>query len=222
MIERGVPKMKQTTLIVPGYLGSEEAHWQSWLERQLPDAQRVRGIDWNVPNIGRWSTAVGDAIDRAVRPLWLVDHSFGCLASVLAAATRPGRIAGALLVAPADPDRFTSQGLRNSSNLESGIASLFENILIDYPALAVVSTNDPWISVSTATHWAQRWGCRLASQGAAGHINVSSGYGPWPECLDFLRDMQASQGSCLLGEIDSPRSLIPAINIREEVSCPLS
>ncbi|PKO36149.1 MAG: hypothetical protein CVU33_19940 [Betaproteobacteria bacterium HGW-Betaproteobacteria-6] len=36
--------MKQTVLIVPGYLGSGPAHWQSWMERQLPATRRVAGI----------------------------------------------------------------------------------------------------------------------------------------------------------------------------------
>lgn len=34
--------MLQTTLIVPGLDDSEPGHWQSWLEKQLPDARRVR------------------------------------------------------------------------------------------------------------------------------------------------------------------------------------
>ena len=40
-----------------------------------------------------------DAIDRAPGPVWLVAHSFGCLASVVAAADRPERVAGLMLVA---------------------------------------------------------------------------------------------------------------------------
>ena len=38
--------------------------------------------------------------------VWLVAHSYGCLASVVAAADRPERVAGLLLVAPPEPDRF--------------------------------------------------------------------------------------------------------------------
>jgi pimeloyl-ACP methyl ester carboxylesterase len=62
-----------------------------------------------------WDQAVRDGIDQAPGPVWLVAHSFGCLAAVLAASSRPERVAGLMLVAPADPERFTPQGLRDAS-----------------------------------------------------------------------------------------------------------
>lgn len=78
--------MQHTTLIVPGFHGSGPTHWQSWFEARLPDARRVIGIDWEAPVLARWAGAVRDAIDRAPGPVWVVAHSFGCLASVVAAA----------------------------------------------------------------------------------------------------------------------------------------
>lgn len=39
--------------------------------------------------LARWAGAVRDAIDRAPGPVWVVAHSFGCLASVVAAADAP-------------------------------------------------------------------------------------------------------------------------------------
>ena len=85
--------MQHTTLIVPGFHGSGPTHWQSWFEAHLPDARRVIGIDWEAPVLARWAGAVRDAIDRAPGPVWVVAHSFGCLASVVAAADRPERVA---------------------------------------------------------------------------------------------------------------------------------
>ena len=41
--------MSYRVLIVPGFHGSGEAHWQTWLEQELPNADRVRGIDWESP-----------------------------------------------------------------------------------------------------------------------------------------------------------------------------
>jgi uncharacterized protein len=204
--------VKQTTLIVPGYLGSGPAHWQSWLERQLPDARRVDGIDWNAPNVTRWASAIGQAIDRARHPVWLVAHSFGCLASVLAASIRPGRVAGALLVAPADPVRFSDLGLYSSSGNAQNIAHHFRDIRLDCPGLVVASANYPWINFSTSAYWAQRWGCRLLSLGHAGHINVDSGYGPWPAGLQLLRDMQTGHGAFLVGSIDIQDRLVQCVS----------
>lgn len=70
------------TLIVPGYLGSGPTHWQSHFERRVSGAARVSGIDWERPVLDNWARAVGQAVQNAARPVWLVAHSFGCLASV--------------------------------------------------------------------------------------------------------------------------------------------
>lgn len=191
--------MKHSVLIVPGYLGSGPAHWQSWLERQLPAAERVAGIDWNVPRLGRWARLVGDAIERADGPVWLVAHSFGCLAGVVAAAQRPDRVAGALLVAPADPERFAEQGWRVGD--EGSIGRWLYDTRLACPSLLIASSNDPWLNLASAAYWAERWGSRLLCLGAAGHVNVDAGYGPWPEGLALLRAMQAAQGSFMVGEL---------------------
>ena len=84
--------MLQTTLIVPGLNNSGPGHWQTWLEEQLPDVRRVRHIDWNVPVLARWATEVRREIDEAAGVVWLVAHSYGCLASVVAAAICASRM----------------------------------------------------------------------------------------------------------------------------------
>lgn len=200
--------MQHTTLIVPGFHGSGPEHWQSWLERQLPDARRVTGIDWERPLLAHWANAVQDEIDRSPGPVWLVAHSFGCLATVVAAANRPGRIAGLMLVAPADPERFTASGLRdeNSHPEQDSVAGWIPRQALGVPGIVVASTNDPWVRLSSAAYWADRWGCRLEEIGAAGHINVDSGHGPWPHGLEILRALQASGEDLPLGGIDEAGS----------------
>ena len=69
--------------------------------------------------------------------------------------------------------------------------------------MLVASTNDPWMNFASAAYWAERWGSRLHCLGAAGHINVDSGFGPWPDGLAMLRAMQVAQSSFLLGEVDA-------------------
>jgi len=195
--------MQHTTLIVPGFHGSGPAHWQTWFEAQVPDARRVSGIDWEQPVLARWAQAVRDGIDRSPGPVWLVAHSFGCLASVLAAASRPERVAGLLLVAPADPERFTPRGLRDASTVPElpSLARWIPRKPLDAPSLVVASTNDPWVRLSSAAYWAQCWGSQLENIGAAGHINVDSGHGPWPHGLALFKALQAAQGDVPLGAI---------------------
>jgi len=195
--------MQHTTLIVPGFHGSGPAHWQTWFEAQVPDARRVSGIDWEQPVLARWAQAVRDGIDQSPGPVWLVAHSFGCLASVLAAASRPERVAGLLLVAPADPERFTPRGLRDASTVPElpSLARWIPRKPLDAPSLVVASTNDPWVRLSSAAYWAQCWGSQLENIGAAGHINVDSGHGPWPHGLALFKALQAAQGDVPLGAI---------------------
>ena len=146
--------MHHTTLIVPGLHGSGPTHWQSWMEQQVPDARRVTGIDWERPVLARWANAVRDAIDQSPGPVWVVAHSFGCLASVVAAADRLHRVAGLMLVAPANPERFTPHGLRdaNAHPDQESIARWIPREPLGVPSLVVASTDDPWVRLSSAAY----------------------------------------------------------------------
>ncbi|WP_374266440.1 RBBP9/YdeN family alpha/beta hydrolase [Zoogloea sp.] len=199
--------MQHTTLIVPGLHGSGPDHWQTWLEQQLPDARRVPDIDWERPILARWANAVRDAIDASPGPVWVVAHSFGCLASVVAAADRPNRVAGLMLVAPADPDRFTPGGLRDPGAYpdQASLSQWIPRQVLDAPSLVVASTNDPWVRLSSAAYWAECWGSHLEEIGAAGHINVESGHGPWPRGLALLQALQTACDDLPLGCIDEWR-----------------
>ncbi len=198
-------KGTHTTLVVPGFQGSGPDHWQSWFETQVPEAQRVRDIDWEVPVLAHWATALVREIDAASGPVWIVAHSFGCLAAVVAAADRPERIGGALLVAPADPARFSPIGVRNQ-----GVAPDVESLApwipaspLPFSSAVVASRNDPWLPFSEAIEWAERWGSRLIDVGPQGHINAESGHGPWPAGLSLYRELVAAQGDLPIGELRS-------------------
>jgi predicted alpha/beta hydrolase family esterase len=85
-----------------------------------------------------------------------------------------GLIAGALLVAPADPARF-------------GIERAVPQVPLLFPTTLVASANDPWMSLENARLWAENWGSTFVPLGHAGHINAQSGLGDWPAGLDELR-----------------------------------
>lgn len=161
-------RIMHTTLIVPGLHGSGPTHWQSWFEQVTPQARRVHQADWSNPVLPVWAEQVIDAIDASPGPVVLVAHSFGCLASVTAAVQRRQRIAAALLVAPADPVKF-------------GVEAQLPAAALGFPSIVVSSTDDPWVSSATARRWAALWGSGFVDVGAKGHINVDSGFGPWPE-----------------------------------------
>ncbi|MDR3440510.1 alpha/beta hydrolase [Telmatospirillum sp.] len=186
---------RQNVLVVPGYQGSGPTHWQTWLEAQLPCTRRADDIDWYRPVLADWVVSLLRTIDRAAEPLWIVAHSFGCLASVAAIARRRDKIAGAMLVAPADPERFTPTGLRPAdSSPEESLAAVMPQTLLGIECSVVASRNDPWMAPDVSALWAARWGAKFTNIGAAGHINVDSGFGPWPQGLRFLEDLQQQGG----------------------------
>ncbi len=171
-------------LIVPGYHGSDEHHWQSWLESEIPHAQRVSGIDWESPVLHEWAREITRTIDESENPAIIVAHSFGCLASALAIANRSDKVKGCILVAPADPQRFSLSGVRDTehqdaASLES-IAAYLPNHALGISGLLIGSRNDPWVKIEHAYAWAKRWKLAFHDAGYAGHINVDSGFGVWP------------------------------------------
>jgi predicted alpha/beta hydrolase family esterase len=164
-------------LIVPGLNNSGSAHWQTWFEQVIPHTRRVNQPDWATPHLPSWAFPVQQALRSLATPGWIVAHSFGCLAAVVAASLLPHTVRGALLVAPADPERFRIP------------ARILENTL-PFPTQIVASSNDPWVSLSSARHWAQTWGGDFINVGPQGHINADSGHGPWPEALGYLEALQ--------------------------------
>ncbi|HET9699945.1 MAG TPA: alpha/beta hydrolase [Burkholderiales bacterium] len=192
-----------TTLVVPGLHGSGPDHWQTWFERQVPEARRVEQTNWEQPVLARWAEEVRRGIDLAEGAVWIVAHSFGCLAAVAAAAERCDRVAAALLVAPADPDRFSTVGLcRDGDRSHVGVGALLPREPLGFPSLVVASGNDPWAPLTKAAYWANLWGSRLHFLGNAGHINPASGFGPWPEGLALFRSMQETNDGIPLGRLD--------------------
>jgi len=169
-----------TTLIVPGLHDSGPTHWQSWFATQLPDSHRVEQANWETTCLSDWAARVREEIDGTGENLWIVAHSFGCLATVTAGLVRPEKILGALLVAPADPQRFGEP------------TALLEERL-PFPSLVVVSSNDPWVKAHAAEYWADQWGSQYLNIGQAGHINVDSGHGPWPEGLRLFEQLQTGK-----------------------------
>jgi uncharacterized protein len=168
-----------TILIVPGLGDSGDSHWQTWIEGRLPNPRRVMQRDWETPDLLAWSRAVNDMASAAKGPVWMIAHSFGCLAAVHAAVRANAEIAGLLLVAPADPAKF-------------GVTFTLPKITLPFPAILVGSENDRWMSLDAARRWSRYWGAAFFNAGRVGHINVQSGHGAWPEGLRLFAALQGT------------------------------
>lgn len=194
---------QSTTLIVPGYKGSGETHWQTWIEGHIPGAQRV-DQNWEEPILARWADNIRLAIDQCSKSVWLVAHSFGCLASVAAAVDRADKISGLMLVAPADPERFTPAGVRSADDwgATESVRGLLPTKRLKFPSIIVASTDDPWMQLAKAKLWGECWGSKVLELDAVGHINTASGFGPWPLGLKVLQEFKSIYDLVPLGEID--------------------
>jgi len=175
-------------LVLPGLHGSGPDHWQSWLERRSRGSRRVEQGRWAHADLPTWTARVGEVLASEPPGPWIaVAHSFGCLALVQhllnerslpptrdEGAVAQAGVVAALLVAPADPERFAAR------------AALARRLPLREAAV-LSSSNDPWLPTHAALPWAQTWGVRLIDLGDVGHVNVDAGFGPWA----FMRDQVA-------------------------------
>lgn len=174
-------------LILPGWQGSPDDHWQSHWERTLPNAQRVEQADWDQPDRAAWVAALERAIDAERTPVILVAHSLGCVTVAhWAAQADPDvlrRVRGALLVAPADVER------PGCPEALTGFAPIPRTAL-PFPTLLVGSDNDQAASPQRALQLARDWGAEPAILAGAGHINVKSGHQRWEQGFAYLYRLQ--------------------------------
>lgn len=172
--DRTAPRL----LIVPGLHDSGPAHWQTWLHALHPQALRVRQDDWSVPDLDRWAERIAQTLDGPDdTPVVAVAHSFGCLALAQAIGRGPSRVSAALLVAPADPERF-------------GVQRRLHPTALAARSTLVASDTDPWMSAAEALRWARRWGSHFHNLGDAGHINAEAGFGPLPLAARWVQRAQ--------------------------------
>ena len=175
------------TVIVPGVGGSEHDHWQSWLQRQLKSCSRVQQQDWNKPVLHEWVEQFIKTVQAIQEPIQIVAHSFGCLTTVAALAQHPElnqKIKNLVLVAPANPARFGDAGFARES--QNDYQQYFHQLKLQVPTQMIISENDPWLNFQDALQLAKAWKIRPKNLGQVGHINVASGFGPFPEIYDFL------------------------------------
>jgi hypothetical protein len=166
-------------------------HWQSRWETLYGDA-RVEQNDWMHPLRGDWMMRLdevigelADARDGASPPaIALVAHSLGCqlVAAWAAHSRKTSFVRAALLVAPPDVEREEFQAALHS----------FTPIVrarLPFPALAVISGDDPFCHPHRAHRMAADWGARTIDVAKRGHLNADSGLGDWPAGRALLADL---------------------------------
>ena len=175
-------------LIVPGWQGSADDHWQSHWQRSLPNSARVEQADWLNPKREDWVAELQRSIASDPRPTILIAHSLGCITVAHWAAQAPveslRRVRAALLVAPADVERA------NCPPALQNFAPIPQHSL-PFPSQLVGSDNDTAASAARAIEMARDWGSDVAILSGAGHINVKSGHQRWEQGFAYLYRLQS-------------------------------
>lgn len=167
-------------LVLPGFGGSGPLHWQLEWERHYPVFRRIEQRDWFNPELGEWTATLDRAVDLAGSEVVLVAHSLACLLVAHWARRAGGRVRGALLVAPPDPEG-------NAFPPELASFSAVARERLPFRSIVVGSTDDPYAAPAFARGCAASWGGEYVEVGACGHINAASGLGAWPVGLSCLR-----------------------------------
>lgn len=175
-------------LIVPGWQGSADDHWQSHWQRSLPNSARVEQADWLNPKREDWVAELQRSIASDPRPTILIAHSLGCITVAHWAAHAPveslRRVRAALLVAPADVERTNCPpALQNFAPIPQH--------LLPFPSLLLGSDNDTAASAARACELARDWGSEAVVLSGVGHINVASGHQRWEQGFAYLYRLQS-------------------------------
>jgi len=164
-------------LVVPGLHDSGHGHWQTWLEGHFRTATRVRQDNWASADLERWAERIAVTVARHPGARWVAAaHSFGCVALARYLALGGKGIDAALMVAPADPEKFAAGPFLPPAKLP-------------IPTALLASENDPWMSIDCARAWARTWGTQFINLGLVGHINTESGFGPLPQAKTLVELM---------------------------------
>jgi uncharacterized protein len=177
-------------VVVPGWNGSGDGHWQTWLEEQLAadgrTTRRPAFADVDAPDLPEWLAALRATMaDLPSDGFDVVAHSLGAVLWLHHVAD-PGdspRAARVALVSPPSPRTALPE-----------IAPFFPPPM-DVDAVRhgadgtvlVAGDEDPYLPEGIAAAYALPLKIATTVIAGGGHLNTASGYGEWPAVLDWCR-----------------------------------
>lgn len=175
-------------MLVPGWEGSGDGHWQRWLGDRLTEAGRE--VHWadlgdvDRPDLTRWLSGLRATLAPLPADGYdIVAHSLGAVLWLHHAASagdtpRPARVA---LVSPPSPQTTIAE-----------IAAFFPPPLdVDAVRRAadgtvlVAGDDDPYLPEGIAAAYASPLKIATTVVPGGGHLNPASGHGEWPAVLDW-------------------------------------
>lgn len=163
-------EMSMNKVIIPGYGGSGECHWQTHWETSSDGYSRIKPTSFENPDLSDWLAALEDNVVQQSNPPVLIAHSLGCLLAAEYLHRSKVDVAGVFMVAVPDPD-----GL-NFPISEAREFAEFSRKPLRCPSLIVASSNDPYSATHHTKEIAAAWGAGVVNIGAKDHI---SDVGQW-------------------------------------------
>jgi uncharacterized protein len=184
------PTRSVPTVVVPGWTGSGDDHWQTWLEARLQEdgrsTRRPAFADVDRPDLPEWLIALRAALDGLPADGYdVVAHSLGAVlwlhhVADTGDAPRAARVA---LVSPPSPQTAIAE-----------IAPFFPPPMdIDTVrrgadgTVLVAGDDDPYLPEGIAAAYGLPLKMATTVIPGGGHLNPDSGYGEWPAVLDWCR-----------------------------------
>jgi uncharacterized protein len=175
-----------TILFIPSEGGAEPPYWQSRWEAELDDAETAGQADRNRLDLEQQLAALVGRLRRAPGSI-LVGHALGAALIAHLAARHPElNVGGALLVAPADPERGWSH--------VPG-AGTFAPLPLEpfsFPAMLVASRTDCHMPPKRAQIFANIWEASFIDAADVGYDGVDSDRRSWPEGLRLLDQLRGA------------------------------
>jgi predicted alpha/beta hydrolase family esterase len=181
------PQRTVPTVVIPGWQGSGEGHWQTWLEEQLHDAgretRRPAFGDLDRPDLADWSNALRAVLSDLPGGFDVVAHSLGAVLWLHHVAN-PGRLPKpdrVLLVAPPSPRSEIpelSEFLPPPLDVDAVRAGAGGTVLVG-------GDDDPYLPEGIAEAYGRPLKIATTVVPSGGHLNTDSGYGAWPAVLDW-------------------------------------
>ncbi|MFJ2923403.1 RBBP9/YdeN family alpha/beta hydrolase [Streptomyces massasporeus] len=180
-------------VIVPGLRDHVDEHWQTLLAGRLAEAGRtVRTVPpLTHDGLSRKArvAALDEVVSRLAGPVVLVAHSAGVITTAHWVQEYRADVRGALLVTPPDFDTPLPEGYPAPDVLASNGWTPVPRSALPFPSIVAASSDDPLGGLDRVRALALAWKSGFVELGAVGHLNPASGYGPWPEAEELLREL---------------------------------
>lgn len=187
---------RNALLLIHGLDGSGEGHWQHWLAHKAAE----RGLNVHFPelpskespNLLYWLSLLHLEAVAAGAQTTLVTHSLGAYLWLHYASLKGAqRLDRVLLVAPPGETEVRESGrVRGLLNIPldaARIRSAAREVLV------IGTANDPYNQKGAEQSYAKPLGLPyLGLPASAGHINIESGFGPWPFALEWTQKRKKS------------------------------